>query len=167
MVKGKDEVNSQSVKEIEGLKPHEHLCQIYDTPEEWGDVVSTFLITELKRGEKCAYIVDTHTVDQMRALLYERGVDVATAEASGQLAIFNETETYTRGGFFDPDQMIAFVITEAEKAAAEGYHGLRGSSEMSWVLHGHPGSNRFVEYETKLNRDLHPNYPVTGICQYE
>jgi len=163
----KDKVNSQLIRGIEDLKPHEHLCQIYDTPEEWGAVAAAFLITGLRRGEKCDYIVDTHTADQVRALLHEQGVDVTAAEASGQLAIFHETESYTQGGFFDPDQIIAFLVSAAETAIAEGYHAIRGVGEMSWVLRGHPGSNRFVEYEAKLNRDLFPNYPVTGICQYE
>jgi signal transduction histidine kinase len=163
----KDKTSPKFIKEIEKLKPHEHLCHIYDTPEEWSAVVATFLITGLRRGEKCFDIVDTHTADQVRALLHEQGVDVTTAEASGQLAIFHETEAYTRGGFFDPDQMIAFVATEVEKAIAEGYHAIRSISEMSWVFRGRPGSNRFVEYEAKLNRDLFPKYPVTGICQYE
>jgi len=163
----KDKVNSQFIKEIERLKPHEHLCQIYATPEEWSAAVSTFLITGLRQGEKCLYVVDTNTADQVRALLHGQGVDVTAAEASGQLAIFNETEVYTRGGFFDPDQLISSGITSIETAIAEGYHALRGAAEMSWVLRGYPGSNRFIEYEAKVNRDLYPNYPVTGLCQYE
>jgi len=69
----KDKVNSQFIKEIENLKPHEHLCQIYDTPEEWKAAVTTFLITGLRQGEKCSYVVDTHTADQVRAES-ERGV---------------------------------------------------------------------------------------------
>jgi signal transduction histidine kinase len=158
---------STFIKEIEGLKPHEHLCHIYSTPEEWSAAVATFLITGLRRGERCFYIVDTHTADQVRALLHEQGADVTAAEASGQLAILHENEAYTPGGFFDPDRMIASLITGAEKAIADGYHALRGVGEMSWVLRGRPGSNRFVEYEAKLNRDLYPNYPITGICQYE
>lgn len=163
----KDKGNSQLIKEIENLKPHEHLCQIYDTPEEWSAAVTAFLITGLRQGEKCYYVVDIHTTDQVRALLHKHGVDAASAEASGQLVILAETEAYTRGGFFDPDQMISFGITLIETAIAEGYHALRGAGEMSWVLRGHPGSNRFIEYEAKLNRDLYPNYPVTGLCQYE
>jgi hypothetical protein len=166
-VEQKDRTNSLFIKEIERPKPRGHLCQIYATPEEWRAAVTTFLITGLKQGEKCHYVVDTHTADQVRALLHEEGVDVTTAEASGQLAIFHESETYTRGGLFDPDQMIASLIAAAEAAVSEGYSAVRGAGEMSWVLRGHPGSNRFVEYEAKLNRDVFPRYPVTGLCQYE
>jgi signal transduction histidine kinase len=167
MAKEKSEVNSQFTQEIERPKPHEHFCHIYDTAEEWSAAVSTFLITGLRQGDKCYYIVDTHTADQVRVLLHEQGVDVTTAEASGQLDILHETDTYTRDGFFDPDQMIAFLVTTIGKTIAEGYNALRSAGEMSWVLHGHPGSNRFVEYEAKLNRDVFPNYPITGLCQYE
>jgi hypothetical protein len=167
VVKERDKVNSQFIKEIEGLKPHEHLCQIYATSEEWSAAVTAFLITGLKQGEKCSYVVDTHTADQVRALLHGQGMDVTAAEASGQLVILHETEAYTLGGFFDPDRMIAFTASAVEAAIAEGYHAIRGAGEMSWVLRGHPGSNRFVEYEARANRDLFPNYPVTGLCQYE
>jgi len=159
--------NPQFLKEIEGLKPHEHLCQIYSTLAEWKTAVTTFLITGLNQSEKCFYIVDTHTADQVRALLQAQGVNVSTAEASGQLVILHESEAYTQGGFFDPDRMIAFLVNAAETAIAEGYHTIRGVGEMSWVLRGHPGSNRFVEYEARLNRDVFPSYPIIGLCQYE
>jgi signal transduction histidine kinase len=158
---------SPFIKEIENLKPHEHLCQIYSTPEEWNTAVTTFLVTGLRQGEKCLYIVDTHTADQVRALLHGQGIDVTAAEASGQLVISPESESYTLDGFFDPDRMIAHVITKTEEAAAEGYHTVRSAGEMSWVLHGYPGSERLIEYEAKLNRDVFPGYPITGLCQYE
>jgi len=163
----KDKVKSQFIKEIEGLKPHEHLCQIYSTPEEWKAAVSTFLVTGLRRGEKCAYIMDTCTTHELHTLLREQGVDVTAAEASGQLVILHESKAYTRGGFFDPDQMIASLTAQAKAAIAEGYHAIRGASEMNWVFRGRPGSSRWLEYEAKLDIDYFPNYPVTAICQYE
>jgi len=163
----KDKTKSPFIKEVKRLKPHEHLCQIYSTQEEWNAAVTTFLVTGLKQGEKCFHIVDTHTADQVCALLHGQGVDVAAAETSGQLVISHESESYTLDGFFDPNRMIAHVITKTEEAAAEGYHTIRSAGEMGWVLRGQPGSNRLIEYEAKLNRDVFPQYPITGLCQYE
>ncbi|NQT31125.1 MAG: MEDS domain-containing protein [Deltaproteobacteria bacterium] len=163
----KDKAISPFIKEIEELEPHEHICQIYSTPEEWNAAVTTFLVTGLRQGEKCFYIVDTHTADQVRALLHGQGIDVTAVEASGQLVISHESESYTLDGFFDPNRMIAHVITKTEETAAEGYHTIRSASEMGWVLRGQPGSNRLIEYEAKLNRDVFPQYPITGLCQYE
>ncbi len=162
-----DSTRSPFIEETGKPIPYGHIGHIYATLEEWETAVAIFLITGLRQGEKCHYIVDTHTADQVRATLHAWGVDVTAAEASGQFLISHETETYTKGGFFDPDLMITYLINEAEKAIAEGYHAIRGVTEMSWVLHGHPGSNRFVEFESKLNRDFYARYPVTGLCQYE
>ncbi|MBM3143298.1 MAG: PAS domain S-box protein, partial [Chloroflexi bacterium] len=152
---------------LETLKPHDHLCLIYESQEEWRAAVVPFIAMGLRRGEKCTYIVDTSTADEIRKYLGEEGVDVASAEKSGQLSVLHETEAYTREGSFDPDRMIALLISEAEKAIAEGYPALRVTGEMTWVLRGHPGSEKLLEYEAKLNRDFFPKYPCLGICQYD
>jgi signal transduction histidine kinase len=163
----KDKSKSPFIKEIEELKPQDHLCQIYSAPKEWKAATSDFLATGLRQGEKCFYILDTHTADQVRALLHEQGVDVTAAEASGQLVILHESEAYTLGGYFDPDRMIANAINITEMAITEGYHSIRVAGESSWVLHGYPGSDRLIEYEAKLNRDVFPNHPIIALCQYE
>ena len=163
----KYKTKSRFIEEVKRLKLHDHLCHIYATQEEWSTTVSAFLMIGLRQGEKCVYVVDTHTTDQVRALLREQGVDVTTAEVSGQLVILHETEAYTREGFFNPDRMIAFLVTETEVAIAESYHALRVAGEMSWVLRGYPGSERFIEYEAKLNRDFFHKYPSIALCQYE
>jgi PAS domain S-box-containing protein len=152
---------------LETLRPHDHLCLIYESKEEWRAAVVSFISIGLNRGDKCIYVVDTSTAGEISKYLIEVGVDVAASEKSGQLSILHETEAYTREGSFDPDKMIALLISETEKAIAEGYPALRVTGEMTWVLHGHPGSERLLEYEAKLNRDLFPEYPCLAICQYD
>ncbi|HJX70225.1 MAG TPA: MEDS domain-containing protein, partial [Dehalococcoidia bacterium] len=150
-----------------GLESHEHLCLIYETPKEWRTAIIPFLTIGLKRGEKCLYVVDTHTANQVRSYLHQEGVDVPTVEASGQLVILPATEAYTREGSFDPDRMITLLIAETEKALAEGYPALRASGEMSWALHSYPGSEKLLEYESKLNRDFLSSYPCVTLCLYD
>jgi len=72
-----------------------------------------------------------------------------------------------REGTFDPDRMIALLISETEKALSEGYPALRVTGEMTWVLGGLPGSDRLLEYEARLNTEVFPKYPCLAICQYE
>ena len=152
---------------LKTLKPHDHLCLIYESQEEWRAAAAPFISIGLKQGEKCIYIVDTSTAEEIRKYLLEEGVDVASAEKSGQLSILHETEAYTREGSFDPDRMIALLISETEKAVSEGYPALRTTGEMTWVLRGYPGSAKLLEYEAKLNRDLFSKYPCLAICQYD
>ncbi|MBM4447534.1 MAG: PAS domain S-box protein, partial [Chloroflexi bacterium] len=152
---------------LEALNPHDHLCLIYESPEEWRAAAVPFIAIGLKRGQKCIYIVDTSTADEIRKYLGEEGVDVASAEKSGQLSVLHETKAYTKEGSFDPNRMIALLISETEKAITEGYTALRVTGEMTWVLRGHPGSEKLLEYEAKLNRDFFPKYPCLAICQYD
>jgi PAS domain S-box-containing protein len=159
----------QSLTLTEALKtltPHDHLCLVYETEEEWRSAAITFMALGLQKNEKCIYVVDTHTAGQICSYLSEEGVDVDFASTSGQLVVLHETEAYTRDGIFDPDKMIALLIEETEKALSEGYAALRVTGEMSWALRGHPGSEALLEYEAKLNRDLFPDYPCLAICQY-
>ena len=155
------------IRTLETLKPHDHLSLIYESQEEWRAAVVPFIAMGLKRGEKCCYFADAHTAEQLHSYLQAEGVDVASAEASGQLVILCESEAYTKEGSFDPDLMISLLITETEKAVAQGYPALRLTGEMTWVLHGLPGSERLLEYEAKLNRDFYSKYPALGICQYD
>ncbi|MBU7048254.1 MAG: PAS domain S-box protein [Theionarchaea archaeon] len=164
-----DTAFSQSVNLVEALKklnPHDHLCLVYDTEEEWYSAIITFIALGLERNEKCIYVVDTHTANQICDYLREEGINVDAVEASGQLVILHETEAYTRDGVFDPDKMIALLAEETKKAISEGYSALRVTGEMSWALRGHPGSEAIIEYEAKLNMDFFPHYPCLAICQY-
>jgi PAS domain S-box-containing protein len=152
---------------LETLKPHDHLCLIYESTEEWRACVVPFISIGLKHGEKCIYIVDTSTAAEICKYLAEEGVDVAAVEKSGQLSILHETQAYTREGSFDPDKIIALLISETEKAITGGYTALRVTGEMTWVLRGRPGSEKLLEYEAKLNSELFSKYPCLSICQYD
>jgi diguanylate cyclase (GGDEF)-like protein/PAS domain S-box-containing protein len=152
---------------LESLSPHDHLCLIYETPEEWKNAVIPFIRIGIERGEKCIYVVDAHTAKEVQQYLKQEGIDVTKAEKSGQLTILHESEAYTKEGSFDPDRMIQFLISETRKAISEGYPALRVTGEMTWMLKGLPGSEKIIEYEAKLNRDLFPKYPCLAICQYD
>ncbi|OGP65628.1 MAG: hypothetical protein A2169_04005 [Deltaproteobacteria bacterium RBG_13_47_9] len=155
------------LKALRGLKPHDHICLIYETSKDWKDAVIPFLKIGLERGEKCLYVVDSHTANQIHHFLKKEGIDVESVRQSGQFIILHESEAYTRDGSFDPDRMIALLIFETKKALSEGYPALRITGEMTWVLKGHPGSEKLIEYEAKLNSDLFPKHPCVAICQYD
>jgi PAS domain S-box-containing protein len=152
---------------IDDLKPHDHLCLIYESREEWLATVVPFISSGLKRGEKCIYVVDANTASQIEEALKEAGLAVDDYESKGQLSILHERDTYTREGYFDPDLMITLLIEETKVALKEGYPALRITGEMSWALRDYGGVEKVLEYEAKLNKDLFTEYPCVGICQYD
>ena len=158
--------HTYSSDKIKDLKPGDHLCCLYRTEEEHMSLFTPFLRQGLEQHEKVVYIVDTHTAKAVLDYLRNDGVEVDTYLKSGQLSILTVHETYMRAGIFDPDRMITLLKTETERALAEGYSALRLTGEMSWALHGLSGSERLIEYETKLNKVL-PGSKCLAMCQYD
>ncbi|NBD35586.1 MAG: PAS domain S-box protein, partial [Chloroflexi bacterium] len=151
---------------ITNLEPGDHLCCMYETEEEHRAVLTPYLRYGLERNEKVLYIVDAHTSETVRGYLRDAGMEVETYLESGQLVFLTSRETYTRGDTFDPDAMIAMLRAETAQALEEGYAALRITGEMSWALRGLPGSERLIEYETKLNK-FFPQRRALSICQYD
>jgi PAS domain S-box-containing protein len=155
-----------SEKKIKDLKQGDHLCCIYETDEEHRTLITSFIKQGLHQEEKIFYIVDARTAKEIISYLREDGLKVEQFLENGQLRILSANESYTREKVFDPDAMISLLENETERALTEGYSALRVTEEMTWALRGLPGSDRLIEYETKLNEFL-PNYKCLAICQYD
>jgi len=151
---------------LQNIKPHSHLCLIYDTYEEWHDIVIPFLVLGFERGDKCIYIVDTHTADQIRSFLSEEGVNINDVETSGQFVILTANDIYPENGMFDPDRMIALLKKETMEAINEGYNILRITGEMTRFLRSESDPDKLIEFEANLNY-FFPEHPCASICQYD
>jgi PAS domain S-box-containing protein len=158
--------HSTSSFEIEKLRPGDHLCCLYRTDQEHRELLTRFLRIGLERNEKVFYIVDARTAETVIGYLEDDGVDVAQYLERGQFVILSVGESYMSGGVFDPDAMINLLKSETEKALNEGYAALRVTGEMTWALRGLPGSERLIEYESKLN-EFFPGSKALAICQYD
>jgi PAS domain S-box-containing protein len=157
---------SRLAEVVSGLGLHEHLCIIYDTPEEQFAAALPYLRAGLERGEKCIYIVDENTAAAVLDALRKGGTDVDRHLRSGALTIANKDETYLQQGRFDPDWMISFMSQTAAAAGAAKFSGWRTLlAEMTWALEASNGTARLIEYESKLNHFFR-DHDARGICQY-
>jgi hypothetical protein len=150
---------------ISRLGAGDHLCCIYRDRSEQMPILVPYIIRGLQNNEKCLYIIDESTRQDVFHAFGEAGVDLKAYVASGQCALLTKEETYLKGGSFDPDGMIATLKQAEADAIREGYAGLRVTGEMTWVFARLPGVERLIEYEAKLNL-FFPNSRSTAICQY-
>ncbi len=152
---------------LKGLKPHDHLCLVYETEQEWQEVVVHFIGEGLEKNEKCLYVTGTHGSGDLLNLLETAGTGVAAAMEKGQLGILSEAGVYSKDGRFDPVRMIESLILNTKQALEEGYSALRVTGEMSWALNGTRGADRLIEYETRLNSEFFPHHQCLAICRYD
>ncbi len=147
------------------LSKHDHICLIYETRSEQFDAVVPFIRIGLENGEKCVYVADENTADEVLSIMRCRGIDIESALDTGSLVIARKKETYLRQGYFDPDEMIRFLKESTDSAKKEGFSALRVAGEMTWVLGGEEGTSKNIEYEAKLNL-FFPENDCLAICQY-
>ena len=150
---------------LERLGPHDHLCSIYESPEDHYAVAIPFMRIGLNRGEKCIYIADDGTVGDVRHAMESEGIDVDRASASKALVLATKEQAYLEHGSFDPDWMFTFWKEATQLAISEGFSALRATGETEWVLRGGRGLERWMEYESRLTHTLSESN-CSALCQY-
>jgi signal transduction histidine kinase len=152
------------IEPLDGHDSNDHLALIYESREEQFAAAIPFMRQGLDRGERCLYIADENSREEVLDAMHEAGVDVDGALESGALTLHTKQDTYCRNGGFHPDDMIAF-LRDAIEQASEEYEALRVTGEMTWIFGDEPEVADLVEYEGKLNRLL-PGENGIALCQY-
>ena len=150
---------------LERLAPHDHLCSIYDSPEEHFAVAIPFIRIGLDRGEKCIYVADDGTETVVRDAMYAEGIDVERAIATGRLVLETKDAAYMKSGSFDPEWMFTFWADATAEAMSQGFPALRATGETEWVRRGAPGLERWMEYESRMTHVL-AHHNCVALCQY-
>ena len=145
----------------------EHICTLYDTPEEQLRVAAGYIAEGLLNGERCLYVAQPReALERFRSCLGALAVDVAAAEASTALKVLPTGAAHLVDGHFDCERMLAMLNSAVEDALDAGFKGLRTCGDMSWLLDDPPGAEQVVEYEGLLN-GLFPSVRALGMCQYD
>src|SRR5688500_1781869 len=70
----------------------DHICLIYKNLDEQMAVLIPYMLQGLERNEFCAYIVDDHSLEEVKAALVKGGIDVRKEEERGALAFATKRE---------------------------------------------------------------------------
>ncbi len=153
------------MREVSSLRQGDHVCTVYESPEQQLRVIAQYIKAGLDGGERCLYIVDDRSTDDVLDALHAAGADPATTRDSRRLILLTKRETYLQRGSFDPNAMIWSLAAMADQAVADGCSGLRITGEMTWALGPETGPDQLIEYETRLN-EFFPGSRAHAICQY-
>ena len=142
------------------------MCLIYTSETERRRILGKYMAAGIADGERIVYLADGITEAELRLMLGETGVDVGDSGVADHMEVWKAESTYCPEGCFSPERMLAFLRNIQEETAAAGLPCLRATGEMGWALRGIPGSERLMEYESKVNTLLETN-PFLAICQYD
>lgn len=143
-----------------------HICYIYKDEQERSEVIGKFVESGLIGGELVGYFVDAISPAEMRDHLSSLGISLPVGEKQEQLSISDAAKTYCCDGCFEPAAMLEKISDFYGRSQKEDYSGARATGEMAWALRGIPGSEKLIEYESRLNLLVERN-PITLICQYD
>jgi DcmR-like sensory protein len=143
-----------------------HVCAFFHSKEEEYQVLMPFIKEGFERGDRAYHVVDPkHRQHHLRRLEQE-GIDVAGAEANGQLEVRRWHDAYIKEGYFDQYRMIETIKEALGPRDKPSGSITRLIANMEWALEDLPGVHDIVEYETRLNHVL-PQYHDPVICTYD
>lgn len=142
-----------------------HMCFIFDDEQERRRIMSRYIESGLRSGEQVAYFVDTMSPEEFRGHLAQMGLEPPPRD-DRRLLVSAAQATYCPDGCFRVERMLQTLQDARAQSCLEHFPGLRVAGEMNWALRGLPGSDRLIEYESKVNRVLWQT-GVTAICQYD
>ena len=148
------------------LGPVRHICAFFHSKEEEYQTLRDFIKDGLDQGEKGYHIVDSNHCSTHRSRLKKDGIDVDSAEKTGQLKVACWEDAYLKDGYFDQDRQLALLEDILKEGQTQGYPLTRLVANMEWALEDKAGVKDIVEYECRLNNFL-PNYPDPVICTYD
>jgi chemotaxis family two-component system sensor kinase Cph1 len=73
--------------QLSHIQAGDHICLVYETPEEQLAAAVPFIKEELARGERCVYITEECTAAEIASAFTAAGLDVPGAVAAGALVL--------------------------------------------------------------------------------
>jgi AcrR family transcriptional regulator len=118
-----------------------------------------------EHGDRAIHLIDPETREEHVERLTAGGIDVAAAMASRQLEIRSWTETYLRGGRFDPSRQLAYLRQVFDDGPGLGYPRTRLIGMMGWALDAETSAPLMV-YESRIDDLLRKRSDVI-VCTYD
>lgn len=159
-------------KAVSAMQFGDHLCLSYDNAEERRAILTTYVRDGLRADHKIIYLSDDASPDAVLAWLRSgpevRDLDLPAAMEEGRFVVRTAEEAYMATGRFDPDEIISWFATELDLALVQGYAGVRVTGEETFSLRGWPGTERFAEFERKVDEVFRlSKINAMAICQYD
>lgn len=151
--------------QVTELGAEDHACLTFGESEELLDLTAAFVRDGLAAGLKVVLLSDSGS-DAAAGELRNRGVDVESALASGQMATAAWDGRLLSGQTFRADAAVGWLAGELQSCQQQGFPGLRLALDMSWALRPVAGVEELPEFEEGIAAALEGSTAAV-LCQYD
>src|SRR5690349_5813530 len=144
----------------------DHACLTFSEAEERLDLVAAFIRDGLRRGQKVVCWTDSIGPERLAEQLSKRLVRPGAALRRGQLTITSAGDTLLATAGSGAARMVQVLTGELDRAAREGYPGLRVTADMCWATRPLTAADDLLEFETEV-AGLFADGRLCLICQYD
>jgi AcrR family transcriptional regulator len=143
-----------------------HVCALLDGPADEETLLLPFIVEGVAQHERAVHLVDGRRREGHLENLERAGLDTESALDSGILHVDTWTDTYLRGGRFDPSSMVDLIRSTMAEGRALGFARTRLIGYMEWALEDVPGVGRVIDFESRLQIALR-GLPDLVVCAYD
>jgi hypothetical protein len=144
----------------------DHTCLTFSDPEQRLDLLAAFVGEGLQAGDRVLCFTDSIPGAELPDQLTARAVRCEEALGCGQLAVTGSDRAWLAEGGNAAQRMIDLLVTELDRAAGDGYPGLRVTADMAWVTRPHAAAAELLRFESQV-AGLFGDGRLTTICQYD
>jgi hypothetical protein len=148
------------------LRQHRHVCAFFNSANDEYGTLLPFICEGISCGHRAFHVLPSKHRREHLDRLTAAGVDVAATQKSGQLEVAASEDTYTRGGRFNKEAMLALIQEVLRTGISLGFPLTRMVAHAKTTCADWGGAKEFMEYEMRLNEVL-PNYDDPVICAYD
>lgn len=151
---------------MENLKPGTHTCQLYGSRQDFVRLMIAFYKKGLANNEQCVFITsERFSLFEAHKIFSEGIPDFNDHLKAGRMELVSYRDYYLdlNDELKEPCDLIQFPSIKEEEALREGFSGVRGASELSWLR---PKDwAKFMEYEGLVNTVIQDSR-ITALCVY-
>lgn len=148
------------------LPPPRHVCAFFNNDEEHYRVLGPFIREGFDCGDKIVHVIDPERRTPHVERLLAAGIDVISAQRTGQLELRSNTDTYLRDGRFDQDRMLAAFEQMVTKNEAGPFPRSRIVCQMEWAADHRAYIDDVIEFESRVS-DVWRRHQSAVICTYD
>jgi hypothetical protein len=118
------EARTELASEMLALEPGAHLCLVYDNAEEQIQALLPYFRQGLAAGERCTYVGDERSHQELRSCLLDAGINVEKAVRCGSLNLWGRDQ-WRQNGELDAASKASQLPDMIDEALKDGFKGLR------------------------------------------